>query len=162
MFRRRYAGPFEGIVTLDGMDESTTSGPSLGDDLGLPESGVGSLASIGSRVGGFLIDALLSAGVAALFASGAPRNWSLLVFAIEYIVFTAAFGQTPGMRVAGIKLIRIDGASLIGVPKAVIRTVLLILLIPAMIADRNGRGMHDRASDTVMVKSRDSAKGETG
>lgn len=139
-----------GIVTLDAMEESTASA----DDLGLPESGVGSLASIGSRVGGFLIDALLSAGVAALFTSGAPRNVSLLVFAIEYVVFTAAFGQTPGMRMVGIRLIRVDRAGIVGVPKAVIRTALLVVLIPALIADRNGRGMHDRAADTVMVKSR--------
>jgi hypothetical protein len=35
----------------------------------------------------------------------------------------------------------------------VYRTLLLFLLVPALIYDRNGRGLHDRLTDTAVVRS---------
>jgi uncharacterized RDD family membrane protein YckC len=36
---------------------------------------------------------------------------------------------------------------------AALRTALLMLLIPALISDRDGRGLHDRAAGTVVVRA---------
>ena len=38
--------------------------------------------------------------------------------------------------------------------RAVLRTALLLLLIPALIWDRDGRGLHDRAAGTAVVHTR--------
>jgi uncharacterized RDD family membrane protein YckC len=137
--------------------------------LGLPADGVGSTASVGQRAVGFAIDAVLSALVASIFtAPHLPRNTSLIVLGVEYVLFTAIFGQTPGMRVVGIRLARLnapppDGpagqptgtsTAIIGVPRAVVRTVLLLLLIPAVIWNSDSRGLHDRAAGVVVVRSR--------
>jgi uncharacterized RDD family membrane protein YckC len=35
-----------------------------------------------------------------------------------------------------------------------VRTVLLCLVIPAFIWDRDGRGLHDKAAGTVVVRAR--------
>ena len=36
--------------------------------------------------------------------------------------------------------------------RAVARTVLLVMLLPAVIWDRDGRGLHDRLTDTAVVR----------
>src|SRR3954467_5118435 len=76
-----------------------------GASLGLPAHGPGSVAGFGSRVVAFLVDALASALVAGLFtAPRLPGNWSLAAFAGVTVVTLVAFGQTPGMRLLGLRL----------------------------------------------------------
>lgn len=111
------------------------------------------MATAAVRLGAFCVDAVLSALVAGLFtAPELPRNWSLLVLMASYVVFTSFFGQTPGMRLFGIRLVRVDRPTPVGVPRAVVRTVLLVLLVPALIWDADGRGLHDRVARTVVVR----------
>ena len=45
-------------------------------------------------------------------------------------------------------------SSLVGVPRAVLRTALIALVLPALARDADGRGWHDRAADTVVVRTR--------
>jgi uncharacterized RDD family membrane protein YckC len=40
----------------------------------------------------------------------------------------------------------------IGIWRPIVRTLLLALLVPALIADRDGRGLHDRLAGTVLVR----------
>ena len=76
-----------------------------GAALGLPAEGPGSLATFGSRVGAFVLDSLASILVAGLFtAPRLPESWSLLAFAVVTVVTLVLFGQTPGMRLVGLRL----------------------------------------------------------
>src|ERR687886_1976314 len=76
-----------------------------GAALGLPAEGPGSLASFGSRVGAFVLDSLASILVAGLFtAPRLPESWSLLAFAVITVVTLVLSGQTPGMRLVGLRL----------------------------------------------------------
>jgi len=34
------------------------------------------------------------------------------------------------------------------------RTLLLAIVIPAVVTDRDGRGLHDRAVNTVLIRAR--------
>lgn len=123
-------------------------------DLGLPGSGSGSIASTGARVLGFLVDAALSFLVALAFtAPHLPRNVSLAVFEVEYVFFSALVAQTPGMFLARVRLARVDRPAAVGLVRAIVRTVLLTLLVPALVWDRNGRGLHDRAAQVAVVRA---------
>jgi uncharacterized RDD family membrane protein YckC len=124
-----------------------------GASLGLPADGPGSLAPFGTRVGAFLVDAVGSALVAGLFtAPDLPGNWSLLAFAVVTVGTLVAFGQTPGMRLFGLRLAHPQPGKRLAPWRGVVRTALLLLLVPALVVDANGRGLHDRLTDTAVVR----------
>jgi uncharacterized RDD family membrane protein YckC len=60
-------------------------------------------------------------------------------------------GTTVGKRVAGIQVVRVGGA-MAGPWKALIRTVLLVVVVPPFIIDADGRGLHDRVARTVEIR----------
>lgn len=135
-----------------------------GERLGLPESGPGSLTTTGPRVGALLVDCIASALVAALFVSHRggdfahrlPGSWSLIPLAIDYVVGLVLGGQTLGMHLFGIRVVRVDAESSRGriLPlTAAARTLLLMLLVPAVIVDKDGRGLHDRVTGTAVVRA---------
>jgi uncharacterized RDD family membrane protein YckC len=117
------------------------------------------VAHFGSRLLAFVIDAALANLIAIAINGGYHRSDRqtlsvLIAFLLIELIFVAAASQTPGMRVAGIAVVREDGQ---GRPKlrwALMRTVLLALVAPALIIDQDGRAMHDRAAGTVMLKVR--------
>jgi uncharacterized RDD family membrane protein YckC len=130
-----------------------------GTRLGLPADGPGSLAATGPRIAAFVLDLVLSSLVAGLFtAPELPRLWSLLAFACEYVFFAATFAQTPGMALLRLGLARVDmpGEQPVrpGIGRVALRTLLLILLVPAVVTDSDGRGLHDRASGTAVLRLR--------
>jgi uncharacterized RDD family membrane protein YckC len=124
-----------------------------GASLGLPADGPGSLAAFGTRVGAFCVDALGSALIAGLFTAPAlPGNWALAAFAALPVVTLVAFGQTPGMRLLGLRLAHPRPGQRLAPWRAVVRTALLCLLVPALLVDSDGRGLHDRLTDTAVVR----------
>jgi uncharacterized RDD family membrane protein YckC len=130
-----------------------------GEKLGLPESGRGSIGPAGPRVAAFVVDALASGLVAALFVHGKgasghlPGSWSLLPLAVDYVLGMLVAGRTLGMYLFGLRVIRVDADVAVTPWRALVRTVLLFLLVPAVVFDRDGRGLHDRLSDTAVVRA---------
>ena len=133
-----------------------------GEKLGLPHNGRGSLASTGPRLLAFLVDAAAAGLVAALFVphnSGdsfserLPGSWSLIPFALDYLVGVLVAGRTIGMYLTGLRLIRVSDDTAVDPLRIVGRTALLCLLVPALIFDRDGRGLHDRFTDTAVVRA---------
>lgn len=111
------------------------------------------MAPISRRVAGFLIDIVLGGLVAALFTiPDYPGNWSVLGWFLITVVPVSVFGFTPGMSVTGIWVARLDGSTMVGVPRAVLRCVLTFLLIPAAVFNQDGRAWHDRLTGTVVVR----------
>ena len=124
-----------------------------GASLGLPAEGPGSLAAFSTRLVAFVVDAFGAALIAGLFtAPRLPGNWSLLSFAVLTIGSLLAFGQTPGMRLLGLRLAHPREGQRLALWRAVVRTALLMLLVPALVVDADGRGMHDRLTDTAVVR----------
>jgi uncharacterized RDD family membrane protein YckC len=132
-----------------------------GEKIGLPRTGSGALATTGPRLLAFLVDAVASALVAALFvqsgggsfADRLPGSWSLIPLALDYIVGVLAAGRTLGMYLTGLRLIRVSSDTSVDPLRIIARTALLCLLVPALIFDRDGRGLHDRLTDTAVVRS---------
>ena len=121
---------------------------------GLPETGPGSIAPAAPRLGAFLIDIVLSSVVALLFtAPELPRNRSLLVFAVLYFGFTVLVGQTPGMRLLKLRVLRTDRVAPVGLWRAAVRTAGVVLLVPVVLRDADGRSLHDRVTQTAVVRA---------
>jgi len=76
---------------------------------------------------------------------------TLLLFTLEVYLLTAVSGLTIGKRLLGIRAIRTDG-SVPGFKWAALRTLLLLFVVPACLTDRDNRGLHDRAADTIVVR----------
>jgi hypothetical protein len=120
-----------------------------GQRLGLPERGPGSVASMPRRVLALLIDWLLSLVIAYWLTHS--EFWTIVVFAIEVYILTALMGTTVGKRLAGIRVVRLSGGP-VGFGWALVRTAILLTVVPPLLTDRDLRGLHDRASDTVVVR----------
>jgi hypothetical protein len=131
--------------------EATTPTTSTypGERLGLPERGPGSVASMPRRVLALLIDWLLSMVIAYWLTHN--QFWTIAVFAIETYLLTALMGTTVGKRLVGIRVIRLSGGP-VGFGWALVRTAILLTVVPPLLTDRDLRGLHDRASDTVVVR----------
>jgi uncharacterized RDD family membrane protein YckC len=134
-----------------------------GERLGLPENGVGSVAGGGSRLLALILDLVLAALVTALFVRPEFQNpaamqsfnlWSSAIWAAISVIAAAFFGFTPGMAAIGIRVARLDGASMVGVWRAVVRAALTFVLIPAAVRNIDGRSWLDRLTGTVVVRMR--------
>jgi len=123
-----------------------------GERLGFPRSGLGSVAPMGRRLAALLIDWFMSLLVALAFS----RTWgglaALLVFYGEVLVLTALQGASAGQRFLRLRVVRVGDRGRASVLAVVVRCLLLFLVIPAAIYDRDGRGFHDRAAGTVVVR----------
>lgn len=121
-----------------------------GRRLGLPESGRRSIARLGRRVAALVIDWGLSVLVSVAFFDYSP--WATLdVFAITQIVFLATAAGSIGHRVMGLRVVPLSGGW-IGIWRPVVRTVLICLVIPAVIWDKDQRGLHDRIAGTALIR----------
>lgn len=121
-----------------------------GKRLGLPEVGQGSLAGLGRRVIALGIDWGLSLMVStALFAG--DNFATLAIFAIQQWLLVGTLGYSFGHRIAGIRVRSLRGGH-VGLVPALVRTGLILLVIPACIWDDDNRGLHDKAAKTVLVR----------
>lgn len=130
-----------------------------GKQFGMPATGRGSAVGFGRRLAALTIDWLLGYLIAGLFAGpdalGTP-NFSWTVLATWFVltsVAVAAFGITPGKAVLGLGVASLR-SRVVGVPRALLRTALLALVLPALARDADGRGWHDRAAATIVVRTR--------
>jgi len=121
-----------------------------GKRLGLPQAGPRSIARPGRRIAAFLIDSGVVALVAYLFFD--YDRWAVLaLFAGTQVVFLLLLNGGIGHLVLGMRVVPARGGYL-GLWRPFVRTALLCLLIPAVIWDRDQRGMHDRLSGTILVR----------
>jgi uncharacterized RDD family membrane protein YckC len=127
-----------------------------GERLGLPQDGPGSVATTGRRFGAIFVDwgiALLIAW--ALFARGdlqAANQWTLVVFLVMRLLTVGTVGTSPGKRLLGLRVVAVNGLGRLPLWRALVRAVLLGLAIPALVWDRDGRGLHDRFAGAVQVR----------
>lgn len=134
--------------------------PYRGQLIGLPPSGPGSLAPTGRRILAFVLDVLAAGLVASLFAprqdlpglaAHLPGQWSLIPLALDYLIGLLLFGRSLGMYLTGLRVIRVDARLPVGPLRALVRTALLVTLIPALVADQDFRGLHDRLTNTAVI-----------
>lgn len=74
-----------------------------------------------------------------------------LVFIVEATVLTALLGGSAGQLICGVQVRRLSGAPL-DIPRALLRSVLICLVVPPVVYNRDQRGLHDLAVDSVAVR----------
>ena len=127
--------------------------------LGLPESGAGSLAGLGRRIVAFSLDYFASMAVTHLIAGGLDplsnqfRFLTLEVMFAQIALLTALTGSSFGQRVLGIQIAKLD-LTRVHPLRVIARTAMIFLVIPAVVWDRDTRGLHDRLLGTVVVRTR--------
>ncbi len=118
----------------------------------------GEVAGIGRRLAAIALDWFLAIGVSLLLFRdaeyGSPESSAaiLSIFAFEIILLTWLLGSSFGQRILGITVVRTDGSRL-GLGRAALRTLLICLVIPAVVMDASGRGLHDRAVGSVALRT---------
>lgn len=122
-----------------------------GEHLGMPEAGPGSMARLGRRIGGLWIDWLLALAISTGFFAADPMV-TLGIFALENLMLVATLGHTIGHRIMGLHVVRLDHNRMVGIWRALLRAVLVCLVIPAVVWDADGRGLHDRLSGTAIIR----------
>jgi uncharacterized RDD family membrane protein YckC len=132
-----------------------------GNRLGLPEDGPGSVAGWGRRLLALLLDWLIAGLVASvvvgkpMWAGGNDYNSShLAIFFVMTAILTGLAGGTIGHRLCGLRVMNLKtkDPKQVGLPGGLLRSVLICLLIPAVVFDRDHRGLHDLAVKTVVVR----------
>jgi len=109
-------------------------------------------ASFGARVLALTVDWVLCLMLAGLVARPpATGYWAYPFLILEYGVFVGLYTQTPGMRLAKVRCVSTTDLGPVGLLRAVVRAVLLCLVVPALIMDSYGRGLHDRAVGSIML-----------
>ncbi|KJK59140.1 RDD family protein [Saccharothrix sp. ST-888] len=126
-----------------------------GERLGLPEEGPGSLARPGRRIGALFVDgwlcSLIAYGLLARGDQSEANLWTTPLFYVVTVLLLATAGTTVGKRLFGLRVVRLDG-SRATIPQVLLRTLLLCLVVPALVWDRDTRGLHDKAVGTVEVR----------
>lgn len=137
---------------------STASYP--GASLGLPETGVGSLASWGSRIGALLIDwgasmliALGAFGQGVMVGTGWRVWMPLAVFFVMRSLLTAFTGSSFGQLISGIGVVCADGTP-VRPWQALVRAALLCVVLPAVVMGPDRRALTDVLLGTVVVRRR--------
>lgn len=126
-----------------------------GERLGRPRSGPGSMAGPLRRIGALCVDGWIASLIAyGTLAHGDPAKANLLslplFFAMSALLLSTT-GTSIGKRLFGLRVVRLDGGRA-SIPQALLRTVLLCLVVPAAVWDRDQRGLHDKAVGTVEVR----------
>ena len=120
-----------------------------GEKFGLPEAGPASVPGMGRRLAALFIDWILCA----IIATGLLHSqyWTLAFFAAETYILMVLTGTTIGKRVLGMRVARLDGKR-VGLGWGLVRTLLLLAVVPPLITDRDRRGLHDKAANTIVVR----------
>ena len=152
--RVRAAPHWVGLVTMVRRDLSG-SGPDAAPASGAGQARAWEPASLLRRFGALMIDWISCLLVTGTFTSAIAEPWVPVAILIgEYGFFVGLAGQTPGMWVAGIRCVSVDDQQPVGIPRGLLRGVLLALFVPALIMDGDRRGVHDRLANTAVMTGR--------
>ncbi len=125
------------------------------------------MAPLGVRFGALIVDWLFAYALVGIIVTvagpgffggdsfAAVVSWAVpAVWGTLGVVCVWLFAQTPGQALLGIGTARVDADARVGFVRALIRVVFIFFLIPPLVQDEDGRGMHDRATGTALIRTR--------
>ncbi len=114
-------------------------------------------AGFGRRLAALSIDWFASLGVAVLvfrqytYGSADSMIATVVVFYAEIVLFTFLLGASFGQKILGLRVVSVQGGRL-PLWRIAARTFLILLVIPALVLDSDGRGLHDRLLGSQVVR----------
>ena len=114
-------------------------------------------AGFGRRLAALSIDWFASLGIAVLFFRdfpyGSPESMitTTVIFYAEIVIFTFLLSASFGQRILGLRVVSIYGGRL-AFWRILVRTFLILLVIPALVMDSDGRGVQDRLVGSQVVR----------
>ena len=125
------------------------------------------MASLGTRIGALVVDWAFAYAIVGILVvisgpgalGGEPfaavTSWAVPVtWAVIGVVCVWLFAQTPGQALLGIGTARVDADERVGFVRSLVRVIFIFFLIPPLVQDEDGRGMHDRATGTALIRTR--------
>ena len=118
--------------------------------------------TLGRRLAAITIDWLASYAIAfAFFAGGGnfgervsgSRVPTTLILVAEYAILIALTGASFGHRLLRMKVVDFNHGGLPSIRQTLIRTGLMALVITAITYDEDGRGIHERFSQTKLTRA---------
>ena len=118
--------------------------------------------TLGRRLAAITVDWLASYAIAfAFFAGGGSysdrivgtRFSTPLIFIAEYAILIALTGASFGHRLLRLKVVDFSHGGLPTIRQALIRTGLMAIVITAITYDEDGRGIHERFSQTKLARA---------
>lgn len=131
-----------------------------GERLGLPAEGPRSVASWGRRIAAIAIDWAASWLVAlAIFpgqlTDGRSTTVDLVavpaVAVVQTALLTALVSGSFGHIVCRLAVVSVNSRPL-GLLRPLLRAVLVYLIVPPLVFNRDSRGLHDLAAGTVVIR----------
>ena len=113
---------------------------------------------MGRRIAALFVDWLIAYGLAALAMSFGWITLPMLSTAVLVIWFVLGaasvrlFGFTPGQFALGLVVVPVDNRLHVGFGRALVRGLLIALVIPPLITDTDLRGLHDKVTNTAVVR----------
>jgi len=120
--------------------------------------GENSYASVARRLGALAIDWFASLGIAILvfreFAYGTPESMLATtgVFVVEIVIFTFLLGASFGQKLLAMRVVNNFNGGRLSLWRIMLRTLLILLVIPALVMDSDGRGLHDRIVGSRVIR----------
>lgn len=126
--------------------------PAIGRSRFAPADDALPVAPLGRRLVALAIDWAAAVAISAGFFQY-DAMVTLGIFALMTAVLVGTLGSTIGHLALGLGVRRGPGAP-VGIPRAVLRTVLLCLVIPAVVWGPDRRGLHDVLAGTTIIRIR--------
>jgi uncharacterized RDD family membrane protein YckC len=77
----------------------------------------------------------------------------LAVFLVETALFVSLTGSSFGQLAAQLRVARLDGRA-VPLLVSLLRSLMVCLVVPPLVFNRDGRGLHDMVAKTVVVNRR--------
>lgn len=146
--------------------------PYRGERWGLPAQGPGSVPGLGLRVLALFLDWGIAYFLARVVTSPdtSPQNplnpgpldpgpfdpgfalIHLAAFFLQVALFTWLVGGSMAQRFLRLRVIALPGGGRLDLRATLIRTALILLVLPAAVYDADGRGLHDRVARSIVVR----------
>jgi len=123
------------------------------DSHGKPSDGL-VVAKAGKRFLAITIDWLMSWAVGSIFFDqdqGRPF-WIASVFFLQIFILTSTTGASAGQRLVRLRVLRYPELEPLGIGATLLRTLLILLVVPAVVYDNQGRGLHDRIVGSAVMQ----------
>ena len=105
-----------------------------------------------------MVDWLIAIGLAQLLESFGwiseriLHNAVLVIWFLIGAVSVRLFGFTPGQYALGLIVIPVDNRLHVGFGRSLARGLLIALVVPPLFTDTDMRGLHDRLTNTAVVR----------